>query len=117
MAYWPGSGNSLNNIDYSVCRIGIVHHFLNHTVKFVEDENPCHFLFCYIEWKQSHPFHYWYGKSAVVASTLNEIAGPCCYMPVQRIAFRCASGEMSVNLGEICETVFVACPIAFKFCI
>ena len=29
MAYWPGSGNSLNNIDYSNLQVGIVQHFLN----------------------------------------------------------------------------------------
>ena len=53
----------------------------------------------------------------MISSTLDEVVDVCCYMPVQRIAFRCASGEMNVNFGEILENVFVASSIALKFCI
>lgn len=117
MAYWPGNGNSLNNINYSMYRIGIIQHFLKRTVKFNDDENNHTYLFCYIIWKQVHPFHDWFGKTVIVASTLNEVVNSRCYMPVQQIAFRCAHGKMSINFGKIHETVLVASPIGIKFCI
>jgi len=62
-------------------------------------------------------FFDFYSKSTMVFSTLNEVPDLCCYMSLQRIAFRYASGKMSVDLGEIHEIVFVASPIAMKFCI
>lgn len=117
MAYWPGNGSSLDNINYSACRVGIIKYFLKHTIKVAGEKDSSEHLFCYINWKQVHPFQDWYGKSALVSSTLNEVENACCYMPVQRIAFRCASGELVVDFGDICETVFVASPIAIKFCI
>ena len=88
MAYWPGIGNSLSDIDYSTCRVGIVNYFLNHTIKLDNNEKNRSHLFCYITWKQRHPMSNWFGKSAIVSSTLNEIKNGCCYMPIQCMAFR-----------------------------
>jgi len=84
MAYWPGSGSSLNDIDYSTCQVGIIKYFLRHIVK-LNDINREH-LFCYVTWKQKHPMCNWFGKSAIVSSTLNEVESTCCFMPIQRLA-------------------------------
>ena len=43
MAYWPGSGNDLRNIDYSVCHVGVIQYFLKHSIKFLGDSAPCSF--------------------------------------------------------------------------
>ena len=45
MAYWPGIGNSLSDIDYSTCRVGIVNYFLNHTIKLDNNEKTGHIYF------------------------------------------------------------------------
>ena len=58
-----------------------------------------------------------FGKTTIVMSTLFEVPNVCCYILVQRIAFRCVSGEMRVDFGDIQEIVFVASPINMKFCI
>ena len=58
----------------------------------------------------------WFGKSVIVSSTLNEIKNGCCYMPIQRMAFRCASGELAVDFEGMREHVFVVSPILIKFC-
>ena len=68
-------------------------------------------------WKQRHPMSNWFGKSAVVSSTLNEVEDGCCFVPIQRLAFRCASGELAVDFGHITECVLVASPVSMKFCI
>ena len=117
MAYWPGTGNSLGDIDYSTCRVGIVNYFLEHTIKLDNNQNNRSHLFCYITWKQRHPMSNWFGKSAIVSSTLNEVENRCSYMPIQRIAFRCASGELAVDFENMREHVFVASPVSIKFCI
>lgn len=117
MAYWPGTGCSLANIDYTQCRVGVVQNFIKHTVSFAPDGRNAEHLFCFVSWKQRHPFHDWFGHSAIVASTDTEVEDACCFMPVQRIAYRCAHGQISLNFGAHTETVFVASPIALKFCI
>ena len=38
MAHWPKIGNSLSDIDYSTCRVGIVNYFLKHTIKLDNNE-------------------------------------------------------------------------------
>ena len=115
MAFWAGNGESLTDIDYSVCRVGVVQYFLKHSVTFSGDSCSRSFALCYIKWKQTHPYFDYFGKSAVISSTLNEVSNVCSYMPVQRIAYMCAFGEMLVDFGPIREVVFVASPIAFKF--
>ena len=116
MAYWPGSGSSLSNIDYSACRAGIIKYFLKHSIKLDYNNTDKTHLFCYVTWKQKHPLYNWFGKSAIVSSTLNEVEDGCCFMPIQRIAFRCASGELPIDFGEITERVLIASPVSMKFC-
>ena len=116
MAYWPGTGSSLCNINRSACRVGIMKYFIKHTIKVASNKHLLSHVFCYITWKQTHPLSDWYGKSAIVSSTLNEVEDACCFMPVQRVAFRCASGKLDVDFGDMNESVFVASPVAIKFC-
>ena len=113
MAYWPASGSLLTNINYSSYSVGIIQHFIQYNIS-LSDRAEKH-LFCYIHWKQSHPCFDWFGQSAIVSSTLDEVVNACCYMPIQRIAYRCASATLSVVFEHINETVFVACPIAMKY--
>ena len=117
MAYWPGNGSCLMNIDYSVCRVGVIQYFLKHTITVVGDPAPRSFALCYVKWKQKHPCFDFFGKSATISSTLDEVESVCSYMPAQRIAYRCTYGEMSVDFGHIRELVFVASPVALKFCL
>ena len=69
MAYWPGIGSSLANIDYLTCRVGVIKYFLKHTVNFEQNQTNLTHLFCYVTWKQRHPMYNWFGKSAIVSST------------------------------------------------
>jgi len=117
MAYWSGNGNCLTNIDYSVCHVGVILSFLKHTITIVGESAPRSFALCYVKWKQQHPHFDFFGKSATVSSTLDEVESVCSYMPVQQVAYRCAYGEMSVDFGPIRELVFVTSPIALKFCL
>lgn len=116
MAYWPGGGSSLSSIEYGRCRVGVIQYFLRHCITFSDQTTEEH-VFCYVLWKQDHPSRDWFGKSATVTSMTYKVEDACCYMPVQRIAHHCASGEMSVDFDSVTEKVFVVCPIALRFCI
>ena len=113
MAYWPSTGGSLESIEYSRYTVGTIDYFLKHQVKFEECEET--HLFCYVTWKQSHPFFDGYGQLATVSSNSNAVQGACCFMPVQRILYRCASAELNVKFGSFSDNVFVACPINLKY--
>ena len=117
MAYWPGTGSSLENIDYTRCRVGIIQYFLRHSATFAPSQEHEEHLFCFIRWKQSHPSYDWFGHSATVTSLACEPLSACCYMPVLRIAYRCAYGELSVQFVDKTEKVFVVSPVKLKFCI
>jgi len=54
-----------------------------------------------LKWKQLHPFFDFFGETAIVSSTLYKVPDVCCYIPVQRIAFHCGSGEIQVDFEEI----------------
>ena len=117
MAYWPGRGSSFN--DSSIPRIGEIMYFIKHAVILANDDGPeldtVEHLFCYVNWKQTHPHTDWYGVSAQVCSLLNEVPDTCCIMPAQRIAYRCAHVKLSVKFPECEETVFIACPVPLKY--
>ena len=115
-AFWPGSGDSLDDIDYSRMRIGVVQHFIRHSLKVYSDhtkssvENLEH-IFAYVYWKKLHPEASWFGISATVSTDLFEIPGACAYLPVQRIANGCAYATLPIALPSHTESVFVSCPI------
>lgn len=117
MAYWPRNGNSLDNIDYTSCQVGVIQFFFKHFISFDNLSEKHEHLFCYVLWKHPHIFNNNFGQSTTVTSTFNEFEDACCFMPVQRIVYRCASGEMKTTIGSITDTVFFACPISMKFCI
>ena len=120
MAYWPESGTSLDNIDYSTCHVGVVQYFYKHSVSFDQDVSYCNkidHLFCNVLWKQPHPSvaSDYFGRSAIVTSNISAAEDAMSFMPIQRIVCRCASGEVALNTEG--NTAFVACPVGMRFTI
>ena len=117
MAFWPGHGNSLQNINTSRCQVGSVQYFFKHFICFSDSRERQWHYFCYVLWKYPHEFNQYFGQSVTVTSNYNEFEDACCFMPVQRIIYCCASGEMKATFGSITDTVFFACPISMRYCI
>ena len=117
MAFWPSRGHTLSNIDYSKMGVGIIQYFIEHLLHYELNGNRIQekHVFAYVRWKELHCYHDWYGSSATVCANMFEYPAACCYLPVQRIACRCASIVMPVDFNELTETVFIACPIALKY--
>lgn len=123
-AYWPGSGDTLQNIDYSRMRVGIVQFFVRHTLKLYDTSaignttQEYDHLFAYVHWKKLHPKASWYGISATISSELFEIPGACAFIPVQRIACRCAYATLNIKFSPAHhESVFISCPLPLTHCL
>ena len=120
MCYWPGTGDNLEVIDYGRMRVGVVQQYLKHTIKLQTScgtvKQLSHIL-CYVHWKKLHPHAAWYGISATVSTDITEPPDACCFMPVQRIACRCAHAKLLVDFRTHKETVFLAIPIPLKYSI
>lgn len=117
MAYWPGRSATLENIDYSRMRVGVVQYFIRHelTFKNVNQDVKEEHVFAYVYWKETHSHYDWYGLSATVCANSYEGVSACCFLPVQRIGQRCDFIVMPIEFGDFSESVFIACPIQLHY--
>lgn len=98
MAYWPGRGNTLTNIDYARMKVGVVQYFKSHLLVY-HNGGVLH--------KDEHVFAYiiWILTMTVCANTFVSVSSSCL-PPVQRIGCRCAYTIMPVDFGVLSESVF-----------
>ena len=121
MAYWPGRGNDLDvhGIDYSRMRVGVVQYFFQHSVTMTltasSEAHKLNHIFAYVAWKQRHPNEDIFGTSATLCFNMYEQESPCAFLPVQRIACRCAHATLPIQIGVVNENLCVACPIPMKY--
>lgn len=111
MAFWLDRENNLSNIDYSKMRVGVIQYFVQHELLYesttsTEIAKEEH-VFAYVRWKELHPRCFCY--------CMFHARSSCCFLPVQRIACRCAHAVMPVTISNVTETLFIACPIPFKY--
>ena len=107
MVEWAGSGNCIaENISM---RVGIVEYFIIHSTKIKNHSESWQMenVFAYVNWKEKHPEHNFYGVTSTVSSTLFEFPAACSFLPVQRIANTTAHAIITVDFGSIKEPVFV----------
>lgn len=118
-AFWPSEG-SVSSIDYTRLQIGIIQYFIEHKVVLKEEggsslEQTC--LLCCVKWFKPHPEHNYFGNSVIVAQHLEATESPMRYMPVQRIACRCAYMFTQLQFSSSTEDVTIAIPIVRNFSI
>ena len=118
-AYWPCEG-LLSALDNTKLQIGIIQYFIEH--KFLLKENDDSSLehtnlLCYVKWLKPHPEYTYFGTSVIVAQRLEATKSPMRYMPVQRIACRCAHMLTQLQFSGSNEDVMIAIPIARNFSI
>ena len=118
-AYWPSEG-LLSALDNTKLQIGIIQYFIEH--KFLLKENDDSSLehtnlLCYVKWLKPHPEYTYFGTSVIVAQRLEATESPMRYMPVQRIACRCAHMLTQLQFSGSNEDVMIAIPIARNFSI
>lgn len=112
MAYWPTSGD-FTSIS-SRMQVGVVQYYLLHQTTVVEygETKEIKHVLAYVMWKEHHPDVDWFGVSATVCIDMFKTSG---FIPVQRIACRCAHALMQVNFSTLSETVFIASPLPIRY--
>lgn len=98
-------------------RVGEVQYFFKHRVVFEGEPLAEEHAFARVYWKKLHPRGDWFGASATICTDLYELSELTTFLPVQRIASRCAHATLTVDFGSHQQNVFVACPIPVKYCI
>lgn len=115
MAYWPKSGD-FSSIDYSRMKVGIIRYFVKHeTTTITTSTQRVTHIFAYVDWKMNHPNIDWFGISATVCLNMFENDSCSSFIPIQRIACRCAHITTEVKFEQCTETVFIACPIPIHY--
>ena len=71
----------------------------------------------YVKWYQKHVHEDWYGSSAVVCNNTINPDSPCSFIPIQRTHSVSAYSILNIEIAGVSETVFIAKPIATKFCL
>ena len=116
-AYWPVE--SLTDPLEKDLQVGIITQFLKHkiSVKIPDKTEELTHIFCRINWFIKHNQERYYGSSALLCKDITYAESACSFIPIQRIACRCAYGRLDVVIPPYCtsEKVFVAIPIQLKY--
>ena len=122
-SYWPGFGESIETFDPSLKRIRTILFFLKHSITLKEvgrdsdSEIRKTHVFCRVKWHQYHSCPLHFGSSAIACTRQVEVENACCFLPLKRIANRCAFGDITTDFGAPLgrDTAFVAIPLPFNF--
>ena len=117
MAYWPVE--TCTGTLQREMQVGFIKGFLKHKIKVMKNDsvNEITHIFCRIEWYVKHTQARWYGSSATLCTTITYASTPCSFMPIQRIAHRCAYGKLDIVIPphHSSEKVLVAIPVHLKY--
>lgn len=115
-AYWPTHGSIITAYNSDHSNIGKVMFYFNHPVTILNHRTGSSEIIRYtmacVQWMNNHQYALHYGISAVVCCNSFCERSLCSYIPVLRIAAKCANCLTTIDN----EKVFVACPIPLKFC-
>lgn len=117
MAYWPVE--TCTGTLQREMQVGFIKGFLKHKIKVTKNDtvDEITHIFCRIEWYIKHTQARWYGSSATLCTTITYAPTPCLFMPIQRIAHRCAYGKLDIVIPphHSSEKVLVAIPVYLKY--
>ena len=89
-------------------------HFIQHHIivqKEAEaDETISHILAC-VEWYMDHPRRDWLHPSIIISSAVYEMDSASYFMPVSRIAARCASVKTTFEFDYGEDSVVISVPL------
>lgn len=98
-------------------RIGIVTCFIRHEISCIWDplkpqsSSTLSHILAHIKWYMDHPRRDCFHPSIVVCATVFDVESPACYMPVSRIAGRCAIAPATIGFDYGENNVIFAVPL------
>ena len=120
MAYWPAE-NLSDHLQSKELQVGMIQRFIKHKIKVIKsntEQEKVH-IFCQVEWYMKHDKANWYGLSAILCRNITYGTAASSYIPIQRIAHRCAYGRLDIVIPphQFTERVLVAIPVHMKYSI
>ena len=117
-AHWP----SVFDIDCSgeaPVRIGVVTHFILHEI-FICDSlesktSQIKHTLARVKWYMDHPCRDFFHSSIIVSATAFDNDSPASFMPVSRIAARCAAAKTTYSFDYGKDSIIVAIPMFKHF--
>ena len=93
VAHWPNRNTGgIDNSGQLPLRVGTILSFFTHDVTFILADKANSTIHCLarVQWLQEHPRRNFFHPSIIVSSTLYDCLSPASFLPVSRIAGRCA---------------------------
>ena len=118
VAHWPNDSGEIDSTGTAQPRVGKISSFLTHivTLKTAANQEITHnHCLSRIQWLQPHPQRDFFGRSVIVSTTICDSSSPAAFMPVSRIAGRCAflsNLKYTFDYGE--DTICLAMPVFKK---
>ena len=115
-AHWPGV-LSIDPRGEAPLRIGIVTCFVRHEISFIQDSlrlqssSTVSHVLAHVKWYMDHPRRNFFHPSIIVCASVYDADSPACYMPVSRIAGRCAIASTTIRFDYGEDSVIVAVPL------
>ena len=96
MAVWPTENLS----DDRHMQVGRIQRIIRHCTKTFHSGSleERHHVFCIMDWYIKHIQEHWYGISATMCTNITYAESSCSYLPIQRICYRCAYGNLKVTI-------------------
>lgn len=120
MAYWPAE-NLTDHLQSKELQVGMIQRFIKHKIKVIKNntEQERIHIFCQVEWYMKHDKSNWYGLSAILCRNITYGTAANSYIPIQRIAHRCAYGRLDIVIPphRFTERALVAIPVHMKYSI
>lgn len=118
VAHWPHDSGDIDSTGTAQPRVGKITSFLTHiaTLKTAANQEIVltHCL-SRMQWLQSHTQNDFFGPSVIVSTTIYDSFSPAAFMPVSRIAGRCAflnNLKYTFDCGE--DKICLAMPVFKK---
>ena len=111
-AHWPGV-TGIDPRGEAPLRIEVVTQFIQHHIvvqKESEYETLSHILAC-VDWYMDHPRRDWLHSSMIISSAVFETDSRSYYMPVSRIAARCASLKTTFEFDYGEDSIVISVPL------
>ena len=112
-AYWPTNSHTstlTNSFAELELAVGFVQFFIEYKVRLSEN-HQFKYLFAYVKWSEQHQESHFFGSSTIVSSSSTEPHSPYSFIPVQRIANRCAHAKLNTTFDEHCDKVLITVPL------
>ena len=111
-AHWPGVLN-IDPLGEAPLRVGVVTFFFRHTIRIVKNSatKTISHILAHVNWYMDHPRRNILHPSTIISSTVFDRDSPASYIPVNRIAARCANAETTWRFDYGQDNVIISVPL------